>query len=112
MFHHKFLRLDCRETKDLPLLGVRYESTMYIGCSAARQRYIVNLVDIFGAADNVGVGSRTGNAIQFVWDSPDGALENTFTWNPQSNTWTSSLRQKDKTGKWSVWGEKMLRRNK
>ena len=74
VFNHKFLRLDCRETKDQPLLGVRYESTMFIGCSSASQRYVVNLVDVFGASDNLGFGRRTGNTIQFVWSYPYGTF--------------------------------------
>jgi len=111
VLHHKFLRLDCRETRNPPLLGVRYESTMYIGCSSATQRYVVNLVDVFGAGDSLGFGRRSGDAIRFEWDLPDGAFENTFTWNAASDTWTSGLRQKDRSGTWKLWGEKTLQRS-
>ncbi len=112
VLHHKFLRLDCRETKDPPLLGVRYESIMYIGCSSVTQRYVVNLVDVFGAGDTLGIGHRTGNSIVFTWDSSEGAFENTFVWNAESSSWTSSLRQRDGSGAWKVWGEKVLRRSR
>jgi hypothetical protein len=109
VFHHKFLRLDCKETKNPPVLGVRYESTMYIGCSSASQQYVAILVDIFGAGANVGLGRRTGNTVQFTWAYPDSAFENTFTWNADSGTWTSLLRQKNRSGKWESWGQKTLR---
>lgn len=111
VLNHEFLRLQCRETKSPPLLKVRYESNMYIGCSSASPRYVVNLVDIFGAGDSLGFGQRTGNSLRFVWRYPSGAaFENRFIWNPESHTWTSSLQQKDSSGKWSVWGEKVLYR--
>jgi hypothetical protein len=109
VFHHKFLRLDCHETRNPPLLAVRYESAMYIGCSSTSQQYVAILVDIFGAGDNVGLGRRTGNTLQFTWTYPDGAFDNNFTWNAKSGIWTSFLRQKNQSGKWDSWGQKTLR---
>lgn len=113
VLNHKFVRLDCRETRNPPLLKVRYESTMYVGCSSASHRYVVNLVDIFGAGDSLGFGRRTGDTIRFVWEQPDGtAFENEFAWKAGSHTWVSSLRQRDRSGKWTSWGEKTLRPRK
>lgn len=113
VLNHKFLRLECRETKNPPLLKVRYESTMYVGCSSTNHRYVVNLVDIFGASESLGLGRRTDNSIDFAWEYPDGgAFENKFTWSPDSDTWVSELRQKDGSGKWTPWGEKKLHRRK
>jgi len=111
VLHHKFMRLDCRETRKPPLLGVQYESTMYVGCSSDSQRYVIHLLDIFGGGDVLGFGSRTGQAIQFTWVSPDSVIENTFTWDAKLGVWTSSIRQKDRSGQWYIFAEKKLRRN-
>jgi hypothetical protein len=111
VLHHKFMRLDCRETRHPPLLGVRYESSMYVGCSSDSQRYVVYLLDIFGGGDTLGFGHRIGQAFQFTWASPNSVTENTFTWDAESGVWTSSIRQKDRSGQWKVFAEKKLRRN-
>ncbi len=112
VLHHQFLRLECHETRRPPLLRVRYESTMYIGCSSVTQRYVANLMDVFGAGDVLGFGHRNGRSIVFAWTSSGGAFENAFTWNAESGSWTSSLRQRDGSGNWELWGEKVLRRSK
>ncbi len=110
VLNHEFLELDCRETKQPPVLKVRYEAATYIGCSSTTQQYVVNLLDVFGAADTLGFGRRNDKSIELKWDYPSGPFRMTMTWEPDSNSWFFLLRQQDRSGKWSTFAEKHLRR--
>lgn len=110
VLNHEFLRLDCRETRQPPLLKAKYEATTYLGCSSTSQRYVAYVLDVFGAGESLGFGRRTGNDIELVWDYPDGAFQTTMTWKAESDSWMLLLRQKDSSGKWSTFAEKTLRR--
>lgn len=67
---------------------------------------------VFGGrfSEALGFGVRSGNAVKFVFEYPDGPLHTTFAWNSGESTWKLLMEQKDKNGKWSVFGEQLLRK--
>jgi hypothetical protein len=68
----------------------QYEAIVLIGYEHANQRYVAHWCDTFGGKfSSVGYGKRDGNKIEFKFDYESGPFYNTFTWNPETNTWTS-----------------------
>jgi len=87
-----------------------YEAMVFIGYDNTSERYVAHWIDVFGGrfSETLGYGKRTGNAIQFVFEYPDGPFHNTFTWNQESKTWVFLMEQKDQAGKWKVFAEDRL----
>jgi hypothetical protein len=52
----------------------RYEAIWYMGYDTTSERYVLHLLDIFGArySETLGFGTRDGKAIRFVFEYPDG----------------------------------------
>lgn len=82
-----------------------YEAMIFIGYDNTSERYVAHWMDVFGGrfSETLGYGTRSGNAIKFVFEYPDGPFTNTFTWNPETKTWIFLMEQKDQTGKWKVF---------
>ena len=51
-------------------------------------------------SETLGYGIRDGDAIEFVFEYPDGPFHTTFRWNAADKTWHWLMRTKDKSGKW------------
>jgi hypothetical protein len=106
--NHQFLLV---HMKDLSTPS-NYEAMVFIGYDNSSERYVAHWIDVFGGrfSETLGYGARTGNAIKFVFEYPDGPFHNTFTWHPESKSWIFLMEQKDQTGNWKVFAEDSLRR--
>jgi len=106
--NHQFLRLHMKDVNNPPA----YEALVFIGYDHANPRYVAHWLDNFGgrASETLGFGARSGTTVRFMFDYPEGAFRNTFTWQPGTKTWHNLLERQDKTGKWTIFAEYDLRR--
>ncbi|HSB10368.1 MAG TPA: hypothetical protein VLM38_12845, partial [Blastocatellia bacterium] len=106
--NHQFLELHLKDAGT----PSAYEARVFIGYDNASERYVAHWIDVFGGrwSETLGFGARSGNAVKFVFEYPDGPFHTTFTWNPDTSTWNLLMQQKDKSGKWNVFGEQVLRK--
>jgi hypothetical protein len=84
-----------------------YEALVFIGFVEPEKTYVCHWLDVYGAGfDAPGRGKLDNEkyAIEFRWDSKEGALTNKFTFDPQTKTWTSLIRQVEK-GEWKTFAE-------
>jgi hypothetical protein len=83
---------------------------VFIGYDDISERYVAHWLDVSGGrvCETLGFGKRSGNAIKFVFQYPDGPINRTFTWNPESGSWISLMENQDETGKWKVSAEDTL----
>src|SRR6267143_45748 len=121
VLNHQFLRVHFidsmarnREIKDISS-HAEYEAMVFIGYDNMSERYVVHWIDIFGGrfSETLGYGTPQGHdSIRLVFEGPSGPLHNTFTWNRKDRTWSILIKQKDGNGKWTVFAEETLRKNK
>ena len=104
--NHQFLLVHMKDVAT----PSNYEAMVFIGYDNTSERYVAHWIDVFGGrfSETLGYGKRTGNAIQFVFEYPDGPFHNTFTWNPESKNWAFQMEQKDQAGKWKAFAEDRL----
>jgi len=107
VLNHQFLRLHYRDVGT----PSKYEAMVFIGYDNARKHYVVHWIDVFGGhfSQTLGSGKRDGNALAITFNYPDGEFQNTFTFAPKERTWSSLMRQKDKSGEWSTFAEDRFR---
>jgi Protein of unknown function (DUF1579) len=88
-----FAEVRCRSVLNKPAGHEPYEAVYYIGFDAEDERYVMHLLDTFGARYSrfLGIGERRGNRISFVFEYPDGPFANAFTWHPDTAEWTFAL---------------------
>lgn len=88
------------------------ETTRGLVVPRVSERYVLHLLDGFGArfSETLGYGTRNGNQIQFVFEYPDGPFHTTYRWDPVNKTWQWLLEQKDKNGKWVPFADLKLTR--
>jgi hypothetical protein len=112
VLNHQFLRLHEKTAAEAPKSEQRYEAFWYLGYDPISKRYVLHLIDIFGArySETLGYGIREGNRIHFVFEYPDGPFHTTYIWNPQKDTWEWLIEQKGKNGKWTRFADLKLTR--
>jgi hypothetical protein len=90
------------------------KALVFLGHDNTRERHVAHWIDVFGgrASETLGFGKRKGDAITFVFEYPDGPFRTTFRWNPRMRTWQLLMRTRNKAGKWSTFGQAVLRRAK
>ena len=84
-----------------------YEARVFIGFDDADKTYVCHWVDVFGARDSaLGRGKIDNNllGLEFRFDSKEGGLTNKFTFDWQNKTWTSLIRQQEKS-EWKTFAE-------
>ena|SRR5579863_8141219 len=110
ILNHQFLRIHEKTSADAPGTERPYEALWFLGYDSISERYVLHLVDVFGArySETLGYGTRDGNRIRFVFEYPDGPFHTTYRWNPVDQTWQWLLEQKDKNGKWTVFADLKL----
>jgi len=98
---HHYIRIVMTDVVSPPM----YEAHVYIGYERALSRYVVHWMDVTSGSmpELLGYGARDGNAIVFEWKDGDGTLRNTFTWNPDEDSWTSDIRQTGPDGEWRTF---------
>jgi hypothetical protein len=112
VLNHQFLVLHEKTAAGAPKTKSRYEAVWYFGYDAVSERYVLHLMDVFGArfSETLGYGVRDGNRIRFTFEYPDGPFHNTYVWHPETGTWEWRMEQKDKNGKWTPFAEFKLTR--
>src|SRR5437870_12692781 len=84
-----------------------YEAFVFIGFDAAAKNYVCHWMDVFSARYSaLGYGKIDDDlrAIEFRFVPKDGELTNKFSFDPQTKTWTSLIRQTEK-GEWKTFAE-------
>ena len=106
VLNHQFLRIHMQDVKK----PATYEAMVFVGYDNTSERYVVHWIDVFGGrfSETLGYGKRSGNSIKFVFEYPDGPFHNTFTWSPETKSWSFRMEQKNKTGKWVVFARDTL----
>jgi hypothetical protein len=112
VLNHQFLNIQERTAANAPDSEHRYQASWFLGYDGVSDRYVLHLLDVFGArfSETLGYGTRDGSSIQFVFEYPDGPFHTTFRWQPQSNSWRWLMEQKDKAGKWMTFADLTLTR--
>ena len=84
-----------------------YEAFVFIGFDTAAKSYVCHWVDVFGATYSaIGNGKLDDKSLslEFHFVPKDGEISNKFTFDPQTKTWTSLIRQVEK-GEWVTFAE-------
>ena len=112
VLNHQFLRVHEKTTAGAPNTERTYEAFWFLGYDPVSERYVLHLMDVFGArySETLGYGTREGNQIRFVFEYPDGPFHTTYQWNPEKDTWQWLMEQKDKNGKWVPFADLKLTR--
>src|SRR5271154_818427 len=65
---HQFIRLQEKTSADAPASEKRYEAIWFLGYDSVSERYVLHLLDVFGArfSETLGYGTRDTNAIRFA----------------------------------------------
>jgi hypothetical protein len=101
-----FLRLHMVDAAERP----RYEADVYIAFDPRTKDYVAHWMDRFGAsgARAAGAGRRDGDRLALVFPYAGAAFRDTFTWEPQSGTWTLVLESQEAGGEWSTFARYTL----
>lgn len=82
-----------------------YEAFVFIGFVEADKIYVCYWLDVYGAAyDGPGQGKIGKNLLGIEFKFGKGELTNKFTFDPQTKTWTSLIRQIEK-GEWKTFAD-------
>jgi len=105
VLQHQFLLLRMRDVAT----PSKYEADIYIGYSNASKEYVAHWIDNFGAHFSaVGRGRREGNSVEFRFQYPDGPFFNTFSWEPETQTWHCHLQSAASDGTRSTFAKDTL----
>jgi hypothetical protein len=112
MSNRKFVHLHEKTADTAPASERRYDAEWFVGYDEVSDRYVVHLMDVYGArfSETLGYGVRDGNKLPLIFEYPDGPFHNTMRWSPQDDTWQWLLEQKDATGKWTTFADLKLTR--
>jgi hypothetical protein len=106
---HQFLRI--HETSIVMANGKPdYEANPMIGYDHASERYVEHWIDVFGGrfSETLGYGTRSGDAIELVFEYPDGPFHSVLAWDSARAQWHWTMRQRDAAGKWSSFADLTL----
>ena len=112
VFNHQFLRIEEKTSPNAPATERRYDAIWYLGYDQISERYVLHLMDTFGArfSETLGYGIRDGNQIKFVFEYPDGPFHTTYRWNAEEKSWQWLMEQKNKDGKWVPFSDLRLKK--
>ena len=112
VLNHQFLRIEEKTSGSAPNTERIYHALWFLGYDPVSERYVLHLMDVFGArfSETLGYGVREGNQIRFTFEYPDGPFHTTYRSNPEKNTWEWLMEQKDKNGKWTPFADLKLTR--
>ncbi len=100
---HQFIELHYGAAEAAP----EYEAFVFIGFDDDAKNYVCHWMDVFGARYSaLGYGKLDEKllSVEIRFDPKDGKLTNKFTFDPQTKTWTSLIRQVEK-GQWITFAE-------
>ena len=83
---------------------------MYLGYDNLSDRYVAHWLDVFGGrwSETLGYGHRKGDAIELVFEYPDGPFHTTF--RREGTGWRILMEQRDATGRWKPFADQVLRK--
>lgn len=112
LYAGRFLRLTYHPSETLGLDGRPYAAEATLGYDAQAGRYVMQLVDVFGAgpAAVVGFGQREGSELCFRFAYSSGEFETRLTWRADEEGWDLSLTSQSSEGSWVPFATKRLRR--
>ena len=110
VLNRQFLHIEEKTSAAAPDSERRYEAIWFLGYDSVSERYVMHLMDGFGArfSETLGYGIRLGNQIRFVFEYPDGPFHTIWRWKPENDSWEWSMEQKDKIGKWAPFANLKL----
>jgi hypothetical protein len=90
----------------------KYEADVFIGFDPKAHDYIAHWLDRFGAAGArvIARGEREGQRLVLTFPYPEGAFRDTFTWQPESGSWSLLLESQRADGSWSTFASYTLTR--
>jgi|SRR5437588_6255133 len=103
VLNHQFLELHYLDVARPP----KYEAMVFIGYDTNQKRYVCHWIDVFGGGFSglaEGKLDQAGHAIEFTFKNPDGKFTNRFTFDPESQNWTSLMRQ-EAQAEWKLFAE-------
>jgi hypothetical protein len=103
VLNHQFIEFHYGSADPKP----EYEAFVFIGFDTSAKNYVCHWVDVFGATYSaLGYGKMDDKllALEFKFLPKDGELTNKFSFDPQTKTWTSLIRQTEK-GEWKTFAE-------
>jgi len=87
-----------------------YEAFVFIGFDKPAKNYVCHWVDVFGASDSeLGRGKIADDLGSMEFTFGKGELTNKFTFDRDTKTWTSLIRQVEK-GQWVTFAEEKWRK--
>jgi hypothetical protein len=103
-----FVRLHMVDTDAPP----KYEADVFIGFDSQRHDFIAHWLDRFGAAGArvVAAGKRNDKELVMIFPYANGAFRDTFTFQPESGTWSLLLEAQKPNGNWSTFASYTLAR--
>lgn len=112
LYGGRFLRLTYHPSETPGLDGRPYAAEATLGYDADAERYVMQLVDVFGAgpAAVVGFGEREGDELCFRFAYSSGDFETRLTWRADERGWDLSLTSQSSEGSWVPFATKRLRR--
>ena len=112
LYGGRFLRLVYHPSETPGLDGRPYAAEATLGYDAEAERYVMQLVDVFGAgpAAIVGFGQREGSELCFRFAYPGGDFETRLSWREEARGWDLSLTSQSSEGAWVPFATKRLRR--
>jgi hypothetical protein len=110
VLHGGFVKLHLIDVGSAP----RYEAEVFIGFDAKANDYIAHWLDRFGApgARVVARGERQGQRLVLNFPYSEGAFRDTFTWQPESGSWSLLLESQGTDGVWSTFASYTLTRGR
>jgi hypothetical protein len=114
VLNRQFLRIGESTAPDAPKAERRYDAIWFLGYDPVSERYVMHLLDAFGArfSETLGYGVRNGNQLQFVFEYPDGPFHTTLRWSQVNGKWEWMMEQKGKDGNWGQFADLVLTRPK
>jgi len=101
VLNHQFIKFHYGAADAQP----EYEAFVFIGFDDTAKNYVCHWVDVFGAKDSeLGRGNFEATVHSLEFKFGKGELTNKFTFDPQTKTWTSLIRQIEK-GQWVTFAE-------
>jgi hypothetical protein len=91
-----------------------YEADVFIGFDPKANDYIAHWLDRFGAAGArvVARGERRGQQLVLIFPYAEGAFRDTFTWHPESGSWSLLLESQGGDKTWSTFADYRLIRTR
>lgn len=96
----RFLRVHFMQEVQVPEDQPLYEAVYMLGYDDGSDQYVMHSFDTFGAgySRTVGVGSRHGDSVEFLFEYQSALFSNTFSWNQENMEWTMLIQQQRKNG--------------